>query len=141
MRRRFAVLCLIVGLAWVAFADGAAARGGLFFHKPRGTPPPGPPRDIEHTHDRAGYPLSVSNHAELSNTPAYDGGYVGGGAAHGGEGRGFDEGTWGWDYSGTHLTRLAAGLGPWDHARHARPQRRAPTNQAAPTSPTRSPAR
>ncbi len=70
-----------------------------------GTPPPGRPRYIEHTMERAGHPLWLSAQAAPTITPAYVGYYVGGGSAHGGEPRRWEEGTWGWDYEGTHFLR------------------------------------
>ena len=52
--------------------------------------------------ERAGWPMGISRWAIPSNTPAYCGGYVGGGCAspHHGEDRTPEEGTWGWDYQG-----------------------------------------
>ena len=108
----------ILGLAGLAVAICATtpeACAGWPFHKSRGTPKPGKPRAIEHTHARAGFPLDVSNHAKPTNTPGYVGYYVGGTLAKGGDGRFREEGTWGWDYVGTHLPRNV-GLG-WGHGR------------------------
>ena len=51
---------------------------------------------------------SISCHARPSDTPAYGGYYVGGGAAFHGEPRGPCEGTWGWDYSGFLIHRRVA---------------------------------
>jgi hypothetical protein len=93
-------------IALGALAMSPDARGeGLFGRHYQKKAEPGAPRSIEHTHARAGWPLCVSAHASPSNTPAYDGGYVGGGGSHHGEARGPSEGTWGWDYVGTHLPR------------------------------------
>lgn len=96
-------------MLWLATsACAGTAHGGLLFHRPEGTPPPGKPRYIEHTFERAGYPHWISAHAQPTNTPAYVGYYVGGGAAHGGGPRAWEEGTWGWDYEGTHFPRHVA---------------------------------
>ena len=46
----------------------------------RGAPPPGKPRNIPHTHERAGFPLCLRNHLEPSFTPSVRGNYVGGAA-------------------------------------------------------------
>lgn len=60
----------------------------------------------DHTHCRAGYPLSVSAHAYQTKSPYEVGYFVGGnGAFHGFE-RGCQRqpvGTWGWDYNGILL--------------------------------------
>jgi hypothetical protein len=112
------LLCRILGLTGLALALSVTtveARAGWPFHKSRGTPPPGKPRAIVHTHARAGFPLDVSKHAKPTNTPAYVGYYLGGTLAHGGDGRYREEGTWGWDYVGAHLPRNV-GLG-WGHGR------------------------
>lgn len=102
-------------LAFVAIATCAESQAGVFFHRRRGTPPPGNPRSIEHTHHRAGHPLDVSHLAQPSNSPAYVGGYVGGGMALGGDARFPEEGTWGWDYTGKHLPRQV--FLRWSHGR------------------------
>jgi hypothetical protein len=63
---------------------------------------------------RAGYPHCLSILAIPSNTCAYDGYYVGGGALGcGNECRCQDQGTWGWDYFGRCFTRRVR-LG-WTH--------------------------
>jgi hypothetical protein len=54
---------------------------------------------------RKGCPQSIAWYAQPSNTPRYVGYYVGGGAAFGGEPRCANEGTWGWDFSGTLIER------------------------------------
>ena len=71
------------------------------FLKKEGTPPPGKPRWIPHTDERAGYPRSLSGHLETSRTAGGIGYYVGGGVPCGrGEGRRPIDGTWGWDETG-----------------------------------------
>lgn len=104
-------------LALTLLAAAPVSAGHLFHrHHHRGTPPPGTPRQIEHTHARAGDPLSVSPHAGPARTPAYEGYYVGGGGSIlGGDSRRATEGTWGWDYQGLRLPRNVA-LG-WNHGR------------------------
>lgn len=62
-----------------------------------------PPRpDSECEHHRAGWPQEVSPLAIRTNTPAYRGGYTGGGCVFTrlGKQRTLEEGTWGWDYCG-----------------------------------------
>jgi hypothetical protein len=102
--------------ALVAFGE---ARAGELFHRHRGTPPPGAPRAIPHTPARAGFAACLSPHAGPSNTPAYQGGYVGGGAgsSYGGNVRRPAEGTFGWDYVGNHLSRRV--FPGWSHGRRA----------------------
>ena len=63
-----------------------------FFHrlhqKKDGTPPPGKPRCIPHTDERAGFPRELAGHLEQSATAGGIGYYVGGGVKLGhGEGR------------------------------------------------------
>jgi hypothetical protein len=113
MSRQVRIALVLGGLAIVGFDHEAEA--GLFFHSDRGTPPPGHPRIIEHTHARAGNPLRISPHASPTDTPAYIGYYVGGGSACGGEPRRVEEGTWGRDYEGLWLPRHVW-LG-WSHGR------------------------
>lgn len=69
---------------------------------------------VPQTHENAGYPLCESHLAIPSFTNHYRGGYVGGGAAHGGHGRTAQEGTFGWDYVGLRPrgTRIFNG---WSH--------------------------
>lgn len=79
----------------------------------------GPPSVQVHDHARAGFPLEESPHAKPGRTPAYCGGYVGGGRplTHKVEdGRGPNDGTWGWDYVGPlgHPRRVFLG---WWHDR------------------------
>src|SRR5438270_11754498 len=63
-----------------------------------------------------GHDGCIACYAHPSNTPAYGGYYVGGGAAFHGDERFADEGTWGWDYFGHHLNRHID-LGWW-HGAH-----------------------
>jgi hypothetical protein len=86
-------------------------------HRTQGTPPPGRPRCIPHTHDRAGAPLALSAHAAPSITPHAQGYYVGGGTPLHGDARHWHEGTWGWDDTGTLCPRLVRLR--WLHGRHA----------------------
>jgi hypothetical protein len=67
---------------------------------------------------RAGYPLVVSPWARPSDTGAYVGYLVGGGAArcHKAEPAHPGDGTWGWDYAGRWLPRRVMLL--WWHGRH-----------------------
>jgi hypothetical protein len=86
-----------------------------------GTPPPGKPRLIPHTDERAGYPWVLAGHLEPSTTPGGIGYYVGGGVPIGHvlghrEGRRRDEGTWGWDETGSSHFRRRMILG-WSHGR------------------------
>ena len=67
------------------------------------------------SHIRAGCPLNVSDCAHPTNTPAYQGGYVGGGAAFHGDPPTLEEGTWGRDYVGWRFLRLVF-IG-WSHGR------------------------
>src|SRR6266404_9043296 len=64
-----------------------------------------------------GHDDCLSRHAHPSNTPAYGGYYVGGGAPHHGDERFADEGTWGWDYFGHHFNRHID-LGWWHGGRY-----------------------
>ena len=105
---------LILGsVACVVWDSGAEA--GLFFHHDEGTPPPGCPRVIEHTHERAGFPLAISPCARPGATPDYVGYYVGGGTGCMGCTRRAEDGTWGRDYRGIWLPRHV-GL-KWSHGR------------------------
>jgi hypothetical protein len=109
-------IALFLG-GWAFAGRDRAVEAGLFSHLHHGTPPPGHPRAIEHTHERAGYPLCISAHAKPTNTPDYVSDYVGGGKgrAHGGEPRRVEEGTWGRDYLGFCPPRHVW-LG-WSHGR------------------------
>jgi hypothetical protein len=87
-----------------------------FFHrfhqKKFGTPPPGKPRDIPHTDERAGYPRELAGHLEQSATCGGIGYHVGGGVKWGhGEGRTVNDGTWGWDETGHRRFRRRVILG------------------------------
>jgi hypothetical protein len=88
----------------------------LLHHGERPTPPPGNPRFIPHTFERAGYPQCLRNHVEPSFVPGVRGYYVGGGAAHGGEGRFPDDGVWGWDDTGCPWLPMRVRL-LWSHGR------------------------
>jgi hypothetical protein len=91
----------------VALAQDAAAECPCLWHRlhREGTPPPGKPRNIPHTDERAGYPRALAKHNEPSATPGGIGYYVGGGLVRGhGAGRRRGDGTWGWDETGgTHF--------------------------------------
>ncbi len=79
--------------------------------------PPPHPRPADR-HARAGCPQTVAPWAHCSYNEAYDGYYVGGGAAHHGDGPWFPcDGTWGWDYFGRHFDRHVA-LGWWHGRRY-----------------------
>ena len=66
-----------------ARADDQDERPHHFFHrfhqKKEGTPPPGKPRFIPHTDERAGFPRDLAGHLEQSATAGGIGYYVGGG--------------------------------------------------------------
>lgn len=111
--RRFGLS--VLAMASISVAASSASRAGHWFHRHGGTPPPGAPRAIEHTHPRAGCPICLSPHAAPTNTPEYAGYYVGGGVAHGGHPGGHEEGTWGWDYVGLQLPRYV--FLRWGHGR------------------------
>jgi hypothetical protein len=85
--------------------------------KKAGTPPPGKPRDIPHTDERAGFPRELAHHLEQSATCGGIGYYVGGGVKWGhGEGRTVHDGTWGWDETGHIRFRRRVILG-WSGGR------------------------
>ena len=114
MVRSFRFSLILGGLLCTAGDRGAQA--GVFFHRDEGTPPPGRPRYyIEHTHERAGFPLAISGHAKPPNTPGYVGYYVGGGTGCFGCPRRVEDGTWGRDYQGHWIPRHV-GL-QWGHGR------------------------
>lgn len=69
----------------------------------------------QHLESRAGYLGRVAWWAAPSETPAYSGGYIGGGRVFKGEPRFVHEGTWGWDYEGRFLTRRV--FLNWGHGR------------------------
>ena len=62
--------------------------------------------------ERAGYPDEVSDCAAPSDTGAYVGYQVGGGATCQGDGPCIEDGTWGWDYEGRWLPSKVI-LGWW----------------------------
>ncbi|MDX1946765.1 MAG: hypothetical protein SFU86_15295 [Pirellulaceae bacterium] len=70
----------------------------------------------EDEHYCAGCPQGIRKRATPSNTHHYCGYYVGGGVPCFGEGRYFDEGTWGWDYLGITFPKKV-GL-QWTHWRY-----------------------
>lgn len=97
--RRVLLCAALVSGTFVATLRGAEP-GNI---TPHTTEPP--PTDPNHTHHRAGYPQEVACYARPSETHAYVGYYVGGGAPCCGEPRHPTEGTWGWDYQGCLLPR------------------------------------
>jgi len=114
-----AVVLLVLAADGVARAQDRSSQRPHLFHRlhKEGTPPPGKPRLILHTDERAGYPRALAGHLEPSATPGGIGYYVGGGVALGhGEPRRRDEGTWGWDETGGEHLRRRVILG-WSHGR------------------------
>jgi len=118
-------------LGILLLASGVAARAEdepRRFHflarhhqKKEGTPPPGRPRCIPNTDERAGYPQALAGHLEPSTAPGGIGYYVGGGVPIGhkhfqDEGRTREDGTWGWDETGGVHGRRRVILG-WSHGR------------------------
>ena len=100
-------------------APAAAGEWLHFLHhgeRPHPTPEPGTPRHFCHNHARAGYPCELARHVEPTNAGDYSGCYVGGGGGHGAGPRCREEGTWGWDYTGNHLSPRNF-LG-WNHGRY-----------------------
>ncbi len=120
----FASLVLSAGVS--ARAEDPPERFHLFARhhlNKEGTPPPGKPRCIPHTDERAGYPRALDDHLAPSTTPGGVGYYVGGGVPVGhrhayddGACRRRDEGTWGWDETGGTHFRERVILG-WSHGR------------------------
>jgi hypothetical protein len=109
----------IVTAGGVARAQDAAADCPCLWHRlhREGTPPPGKPRFIPHTNERAGDPRGLAKHLEPSATPGGIGYYVGGGLVRGhGLGRERDLGTWGWDETGGQRLRRRVILG-WSRGR------------------------
>ncbi len=113
-----------LGLAgFVMLAWSASASAGLFFHrhgheheeKPHPTPEAGKARHFCHSHERAGFPLSLRDHVQPTDAGDSYGYYVGGGGGHGSGPRCRVEGTFGWDYVGIHFPRNVI-LG-WNHGR------------------------
>jgi hypothetical protein len=121
---KYMIILIIGGVASGALGRiGAAAEDehpGLFerhHRKKEGTPPPGRPRCIPHTDERAGFPRSLSKHLEASRTAGGIGYYVGGGVPCGqGAGRRPIDGTWGWDETGSRHFRRRMILG-WSQGR------------------------
>jgi hypothetical protein len=110
---------LALTVAGIVRAADPSPRCPCFFHRhhAEGTPPPGKPRCIPHTDERAGYPRALAGHLEPSSTPGGIGYYIGGGIPCGkGQGRRRDEGTWGWDETGGQHFRRRMILG-WSQGR------------------------
>ena len=116
-------------VALASLASCLSARGGdqdegfrlfaRYHQKKQGTPPPGPPRDIPNTDERAGFPRTMSGHPEPTTTSGGIGYYVGGGVPFGarhGDAPYRLEGTWGWDETGCGWFRRRVLLG-WSHGR------------------------
>jgi hypothetical protein len=104
MKRRRFIIALIVASLSVLAGDSVAADDQPVVY---------PPRYCENGFERAGYPQDIACRARPSDSPAYCGYTVGGGAPHHGEPRYLDEGTWGWDYTGW-LFQRRVGL-DWFH--------------------------
>lgn len=117
---------LVLSAGVTARAGDPPRRYGVFerFHlNQQGMPPKGTPRCIPHTDERAGYPRALADHLEPTNTPGGIGYYIGGGVPVGhrhpyadGACRRRDEGTWGWDETGSVHLRHRVILG-WSHGR------------------------
>jgi hypothetical protein len=113
------LVALILAAATVASAHEPQSQCPCWFHRhfAEGTPPPGSPRHIPHTDERAGYPRALAHHLAPSTTPGGIGYYVGGGVCLGhGHPRSPHDGTWGWDETGCHIFRPRNILG-WSHGR------------------------
>jgi hypothetical protein len=109
MIRHLALSLLVIA---ILASDGWA---GLFHHRREGTPPPGRPRCRPHTDERAGHPRCIGNCAEPTWDPTGRGYSVGGGAALRSNGvRGPEDGTWGWDETGSIHLQRGVSLG-WSH--------------------------
>jgi hypothetical protein len=128
-RATLGALCAFArGISLNKIIARATVGAGLFFgtfvgwlaaeEMPAAAPPS--PRDQYH--------LPIASWARPTNTPAYWGYYVGGGAAIGGEPRYLTEGVWGWDYEGSwfrrqvwlawyHGQRYQGGTGSYDTGR------------------------
>ena len=116
---RSSAVGLILALGTIARAQDPASECPCLWHRlhRRETPPPGKPRSLTHTDERAGYPRALARHIEPSATPGGIGYYVGGGVALGhGEPQSRDEGTWGWDETGCQRFRRRVILG-WSGGR------------------------
>ena len=106
------VMGLVAGAAASGRADDRPRFLGRIHRQKEGAPPPGAPRCIPHTDERAGFPRSLSGHLETSATAGGTGYYVGGGVPLGhGEGRLAGDGTWGWDETGSRHFRRRVILG------------------------------
>jgi hypothetical protein len=125
--RRFVLQAAVISIcvlksAPASFADEPPSKFHLLarYHRNReGTPPPGNPRYIPHTDERAGDPRALGGHLEPSATSGGIGYYVGGGVPIGHrhrEARRCDEGTWGWDETGGARFRRRVILA-WSHGR------------------------
>jgi hypothetical protein len=94
----------------------ALAASAAFAQKPGNQKPR--PEKVDNDYARAGFPWEVRAHARPTKTPAYQHGYVGGGAAFNwGEPRTLEEGTWGRDYAGILYPRRVW-LNHWHGARY-----------------------
>lgn len=116
---RATLVVSIITTADIARAKDPAAECPCLWHRlhREETPPPGEPRFIPHTDERAGSPRALARHVEPSVTPGGIGYYVGGGVALGhGLSRRRDLGTWGWDETGGHRFRRRVILG-WSQGR------------------------
>jgi hypothetical protein len=101
-------------LSLVVTALGA----GPHIHHHEATPPPGKPRCRPHTDERAGHPRCLGHCAAPSLDPTGVGYYVGGGStAHGNWTRCREDGTWGWDETGSVCLPRRVRLG-WNHGGH-----------------------
>src|SRR5262249_47094728 len=113
------VAVLTLFAASVARAHDPSAGCPCWYHRHHreGTPPPGKPRPIPHTDARAGLPSTPAHPPATSPTPGGIGYYVGGGVCLGhGQPRFRDDGTWGWDETGSGNFRHRVILG-WSHGR------------------------
>jgi hypothetical protein len=105
VRARAASVLLLAMAVWLGCDSIAQAEPiAHLFH------PPDPYR-------RAGNPQVVHRYAKPTYTPHYCFGYVGGGAAYGGQPRTLEEGTWGMDYCGYYLPHRV--WQNWYHGRRA----------------------
>ncbi len=111
---------MIQSLRWLLVAAALISCIGLnssawaqkpWNQKPRGVV-------IENDYIRSGFPWEVRRFAQSTRTPAYDYGYVGGGAAFNwGQPRTLEQGTWGRDYVGVAYPR-AVWLNYWGSRRY-----------------------
>jgi len=96
---------------------GAAAHAGQFGHGGHRCQCPEAHAPTHNPWQRAGNPQHVARWATPTNTLAYSGGWVGGGAARDGDAPALDEGTWGWDYHG-RIVPQRVWLRWWHGRRH-----------------------